>query len=103
MNNFDIFSAESIVGLFTLEMKNDVPVALHLNEEFCGLMGFDYTHTPEELYNDWKQRLRPEDQNSVAAAISASAKGLKTTVRYSWKHPVLGWIEADSNGIHATY
>jgi len=102
MDTNDIFTSESIVGMFSLGVEDDVPVALYLSEEFCGLMGFDHTHSPRELYADWKQRLRPEDQHAVAAAIDASAQGLKTTVRYTWKHPVLGWIEIDSYGIHKT-
>ncbi len=91
---------ESLAGLFSLEIVDDKPFALYIDDDFCERLGLERSHSPQELYNDWFQRVRAEDRQAIHMSLQNLAAGIKSTTKFNWKHPLVGWVQATCSGIY---
>lgn len=92
---------QTIMGMFSLEIKDNRPAALYIDEEFQRLMGFDTAIDPVQLKNEMFSNIFEQDRNTVLKAIDNCISGLKAEARFRWKHPTEDVFDISCIGVHA--
>lgn len=100
-NTEELRGSGSLTGLFSLEVISGRPAAIHIDEDFCRLVGLDPKLTPQELITNFVNRVDTEGLSAINFAIANCTKGMKAEAKFRWNHPLMGWIDASCIGVHS--
>lgn len=89
---------KSYMGLVSLEFGDYTAPKLYSDDFIKSFLGFPDTYTPEQVYEEWVNRIHPDYSDSVSSAIEKVIIGNQTEVQYPWYHPKVGLIYVRSFG-----
>lgn len=89
------------MGLFSLEIVDEKPNALYIDDEFCLMMGLETGLDPVQLKNEVFNCIFEQDRETVLKAIENCISGLKAEARFKWQHPVGEVFDISCIGVHA--
>ena len=80
------------LGMWSVEDIEGQPRRMHLNAKMAELLGVsdDTAMSPEEMYDFWFNRIKPEGRDSVLASFEKMKSGNVEEITYSWEHPTMG-------------
>ena len=79
-------------GMWSVENIEGHPLWMRANAKMAELLGiYDVSvMSPEEMYDFWFNRIKPEAKESVMASIDRMKSGKVEEVTYLWEHPAIG-------------
>lgn len=87
---FKLIMQKSYMGLISLEFEDYYPPRLQIDDNIKGVLGLSENLTPEQLYEEWINRIHPDYSDSISSAIEKVIIGNQTEVQYPWFHPKAG-------------
>ena len=80
------------LGMWSVENIEGQPHRMHLNAKMAELLGVSDVSamSPEEMYDFWFNRVKPEGRESLFASVERMMSGNVEETTYLWEHPVLG-------------
>ena len=80
------------LGMWSVEDIEGQPRRMHLNAKMAELLGVsdDTAMSPEEMYDFWFNRIKPEAKDSVVSFVDRMEYGSVEEITYLWEHPILG-------------
>ena len=96
MENAELLNLKHIIasaglGTWRIELPKDAAPRMIADEQMLELMEIsDRNLTPEEVYEWWFSRIKPEAVDSVLKSVEKMQKGQKDENTYLWVHPTLG-------------
>ncbi len=80
------------LGMWSVENIEGQPHRMHLNAKMADLLGVSDVSamSPEEMYDFWFNRVKPEGRESLFASVERMMSGNVEETTYLWEHPVLG-------------
>ena len=80
------------LGMWSVEDIEGQPRRMHLNAKMAELLGVSDVSalSPEEMYDFWFNRVKPEGRDSVVASFEKMKSGNVEEITYSWEHPTMG-------------
>ena len=85
--------AAAEMGIWHIELVEGKAPRLIANKVMLDLLGLADTGaslSPEEIYEFWFSRIKPEAEESVLASVEKMCSGVRDENTYLWIHPVLG-------------
>lgn len=84
--------ASSGMGTWSIEITDGQQPRMHVDEMMAKLLGIgELNHlTPEQVYDSWYDRIKPEAVASVSASVCRMMLGEVDENTYLWNHPTLG-------------
>ena len=79
-------------GIWSVENIEGHPLWMRANAKMAELLGICDVSvmSPEEMYDFWFNRIKPEAKESVMASIDRMKSGKVEEVTYLWEHPAIG-------------
>ena len=79
-------------GIWSVENIEGQPLWMRANAKMAELLGICDVSvmSPEEMYDFWFNRIKPEAKESVMASIDRMKSGKVEEVTYLWEHPAIG-------------
>ena len=79
-------------GIWSVENIEGHPLGMRANAKMAELLGICDVSvmSPEEMYDFWFNRIKPEAKESVMASIDRMKSGKVEEVTYLWEHPAIG-------------
>ena len=79
-------------GMWSVENIEGHPLWMRANAKMAELLGICDVSvmSPEEMYDFWFNRIKPEAKESVMASIDRMKSGKVEEVTYLWEHPAIG-------------
>ena len=79
-------------GMWSVENIEGQPLWMRANGKMAELLGICDVSvmSPEEMYDFWFNRIKPEAKESVMASIDRMKSGKVEEVTYLWEHPAIG-------------
>lgn len=79
-------------GMWSVENIEGQPLWMRANAKMAELLGICDVSvmSPEEMYDFWFNRIKPEAKESVMASIDRMKSGKVEEVTYLWEHPAIG-------------
>lgn len=79
-------------GIWSVENIEGQPLWMRANAKMAELLGICDVSvmSPEEMYDFWFNRIKPEAKESVMATIDRMKSGKVEEVTYLWEHPAIG-------------
>lgn len=79
-------------GMWSVENIEGHPLWMRANAKMAELLGICDVSvmSPEEMYDFWFNRIKPEVKESVMASIDRMKSGKIEEVTYLWEHPAIG-------------
>ena len=79
-------------GIWSVENIEGQPLWMRANAKMAELLGICNVSvmSPEEMYDFWFNRIKPEAKESVMASIDRMKSGKVEEVTYLWEHPAIG-------------
>lgn len=79
-------------GIWSVENIEGQPLWMRANAKMAELLGICDVSvmSPEEMYDFWFNRIKPEAKESVMASIDRMKSGKVEEVTYLWEHPDIG-------------
>lgn len=79
-------------GMWSVENIEGQPLWMRANVKMAELLGICDVSvmSPEEMYDFWFNRIKPEAKKSVMASIDRMKSGKVEEVTYLWEHPAIG-------------
>jgi signal transduction histidine kinase/BarA-like signal transduction histidine kinase len=79
-------------GIWSVENIEGHPLWMRANAKMAELLGICDVSvmSPEEMYDFWFNRIKPEAKESVMASIDGMKSGKVEEVTYLWEHPAIG-------------
>lgn len=79
-------------GIWSVEKIEGHPLWMRANAKMAELLGICDVSvmSPEEMYDFWFNRIKPEAKESVMASIDRMKSGKVEEVTYLWEHPAIG-------------
>lgn len=79
-------------GIWSVENIEEHPLWMRANAKMAELLGICDVSvmSPEEMYDFWFNRIKPEAKESVMASIDRMKSGKVEEVTYLWEHPAIG-------------
>ena len=79
-------------GIWSVENIEGHPLWMRANAKMTELLGICDVSvmSPEEMYDFWFNRIKPEAKESVMASIDRMKSGKVEEVTYLWEHPAIG-------------
>ena len=79
-------------GIWSVENIEGQPLWMRANAKMAELLGICDVSvmSPEEMYDFWFNRIKPEAKESVMASIDRMKSGKVVEVTYLWEHPAIG-------------
>lgn len=79
-------------GMWSVENVEGRPLWMRANAKMAELLGICDVSvmSPEEMYDFWFNRIKPEAKESVMASIDRMKSGKVEEVTYLWEHPAIG-------------
>ncbi len=80
------------LGMWSVENTEGKPRRMRLNAKMAELLGISDVSamSPEEMYDFWFNRVKPEGRESLFASVERMMSGNVEETTYLWEHPVLG-------------
>ena len=80
------------VGMWSVEYTEGQPRRMRLNASMAELLGITDVSamSPEEMYDFWFNRIKPEGRDSVMASFDRMMSGSVEEITYLWEHPLMG-------------
>ena len=80
------------LGMWSVEDIEGQPRRMHLNAKMTELLGVSDASalSPEDMYDFWFNRVKPEGRDSVVASFEKMLSGNVEEITYSWEHPTMG-------------
>lgn len=102
MHRRDILNATNL-GLWIICINEKTGSSqLYADETMSRIMGADRNLSPEECYQFWYDRIRPDCYDYVNRSVERMiSSGSVVQIQYLWNHPELGEVEVRCTGIHA--
>lgn len=97
----DVISS-SDMGTWRIETFQEEPSRMYVDERMRHLLGIHGQDlTPEEVFNAWYGRIKPEAVASVESSIERMRTGIKDENTYQWMHPFFGerYVRCGGKGI----
>ena len=66
---------DSKIGLWSIEIDEDVAPRMYVDGTFCEMMSVDETMSPEELYSFWYERINESYKQSVNETMEEIMQG----------------------------
>lgn len=84
--------ASSGMGTWSIEIADGLQPRMHVDEMMAKLLGIGELSqlTPEQVYDSWYNRIKPEAIASVSASVCRMMLGEVDENTYLWNHPTLG-------------
>ena len=85
------------MGTWQIELVDNQPGRMHVDDRMAELLGIADAvgnMTPEEIYDTWFSRVKPEAVESVLQSVDSMKDGGRDENTYLWIHPTLGerWV-----------
>ena len=79
-------------GMWSVENVEGQSPRMLPNAKMAELLGISETPamSPEEMYDFWFNRIKPEARESVVASVERMKSGNVEEITYLWEHPVMG-------------
>ena len=79
-------------GIWSVENIEGHPLWMRANAKMAELLGICDVSvmSPEEMYDFWFNRIKPEAKESVMSSIDRMKSGKVEEVTYLWEHPAIG-------------
>ena len=80
------------LGMWSVENIEGQPHRMHLNAKMAELLGVSDVSamSPEEMYDFWFNRVKPEGRESLFASVERMMSGNVEETTYIWEHPTMG-------------
>ena len=88
-----------MTGVYTLTTENGRAVALEMDDEVLEKLALNHSASPERTFNEWMERVLPEDRAAIAHAVSSCIGGLQAEVRFRWRHETVGLTNVSCTGV----
>ncbi|HJJ47555.1 MAG TPA: hypothetical protein O0X39_00990, partial [Methanocorpusculum sp.] len=81
------FRSKTDTGMWVFETDEGKPPRMYIDGITARLLGLSTDLTPEKTFEEWGNKLRPEDKEAGTAATEKMVSGIHAEFLYSWKHP----------------
>lgn len=88
-----------MTGVYTMTTENGRAVALEMDDEVLEKLALNHSASPERTFNEWMERVLPEDRAAIAHAVSSCIGGLQAEVRFRWRHETVGLTNVSCTGV----
>lgn len=87
-------------GMWSIDIFEGQKPRMYVDSRMVELLGISdiSSLSPEEIYDFWYARIKPENQASVSAVIQSMKYGEVNEVTYMWEHPTMGDRYVRCNG-----
>lgn len=92
----------TLTATFRMIIRGGCPHQLYFDDDFLEIMNIADNSNPEDNFIKWKDGIHPDDLQIIDEAISSTIHGIKSEVRYRWKHKTKGIFNACSTGMLAS-
>ena len=88
-----------MTGVYTMTTENGRAVSLTMDDEVLEKLAMKRSASPERTFNEWIERVVPEDRGAIAHAVSSCIGGLQAEVRFRWRHETVGLTSVSCTGV----
>lgn len=88
-----------MTGVYTMTTENGRPVSLAMDDEVLEKLALRRSASPERTFNDWVERVVPEDRPSIEHAVKSCIGGLQAEVTFRWNHDKVGLTSVSCTGV----